>query len=66
MTHHIITLLLISTQSILVFKSLQYSKKAYLIANEISKNLQFKTLTKTFYLDEIDKDLEKIFEKLNK
>ena len=66
MTHYIITLLLILTQSILVLKSLQYSKKAYLIANEISKNLQFKTLTKTFYLDEIDKDLEKIFEKLNK
>ncbi|MCC8368954.1 MAG: hypothetical protein LN573_02595 [Rickettsia endosymbiont of Oxypoda opaca] len=47
MTYYIITLLLIFFQSILILKSLQYSKKAYFMADEINKNLQFKTMTKT-------------------
>lgn len=52
-------------EGILILKSLKYLKKTYLIVDEISKNLQFQTLTKNFYLDEIDKNLEKILEKLN-
>jgi hypothetical protein len=65
MTYYTIALLLVFVQFALILKLLQYSKKTYLIVEEINNNLQFKTLTKTFYLDEIDKSLEKILEKLN-
>lgn len=65
MTYYTIALLLVFVQFALILKSLQYSKKTYLIVEEINNNLQFKTLTKTFYLDEIYKSLKKILEKLN-
>jgi len=65
MTYYTVTLLLVFVQFALILKSLQYSKKTYLIVDEINKNLQSKQLTKTFYFDEIDKNLEKILEKLN-
>ncbi|WP_341790150.1 hypothetical protein [Rickettsia endosymbiont of Polydrusus tereticollis] len=45
MTYYTIILLLVFVQFALILKSLQYSKKTYLIVDEINNNLQFKTLT---------------------